>query len=129
MLEKYLKDSKFNVKRFDYKDKQQAKRSNLIATLNKESKKPRIWVISHIDTVSEGDRSLWNHDPFEAYVKDGKIYGRGTSDNGQGVISSIFALKAIKDSGVETYYEPAIALVADEEVGSDYGIKKLIEQG
>ncbi len=34
----------------------------------------------HIDTVDISDRSRWKHDPFEAVIEDGRIYGRGTSD-------------------------------------------------
>ncbi|MGC9011083.1 MAG: M20 family metallo-hydrolase [Candidatus Micrarchaeia archaeon] len=127
MLESFLKKSGFNVRRYDYIDNFNKKRSNLIATIPSKAKQ-RIWLLSHIDTVPEGDRSLWNHDPFDAYVKDGKIFGRGTSDNGQGIVSSIFALKALKELGVETKYAPAIALVADEEVGSEYGVKALLKE-
>ncbi len=127
MLESFLKKSGFSVRRYDYIDSFKKKRSNLIATIPSKAKQ-RIWLLSHIDTVSEGDRSLWSHDPFDAYVKDGKIFGRGTSDNGQGVVSSIFALKALKELGVETKYAPAIALVADEEVGSEYGVKALLKE-
>jgi len=128
MLQSFLIKSGFNVKRYDYLDKSKAKRSNLIATIPSKAKR-KIWILSHIDTVSEGDRSLWSHDPFDAYVKNGRIYGRGTSDNGQGVVSSIFALKALKDLGIETAYAPAIALVADEEVGSEYGARALLKEG
>ncbi|MGC8710429.1 MAG: M20 family metallo-hydrolase [Candidatus Micrarchaeia archaeon] len=127
MLEHFLKKSGFETKRYDYKDNMGAKRSNIIATMPNRSKH-KIWILSHIDTVSEGDRSLWNHDPFDAYVKEGKLFGRGTSDNGQGVISSIFALKALMESHSDPKYSPAIALVADEEVGSDYGVKKLLNE-
>ncbi|MEZ4764607.1 MAG: hypothetical protein R3C26_15930 [Calditrichia bacterium] len=35
-------------------------------------------------------------------VKDGKIFGRGTEDNQQGVTSSIFTLLAFLDTGVQT---------------------------
>ncbi len=34
----------------------------------------------HIDTVDISDISRWRHDPFEAIIEDGRIYGRGTSD-------------------------------------------------
>lgn len=34
----------------------------------------------HIDTVQEGDISKWDTDPFGAEIKDGKLYGLGSSD-------------------------------------------------
>ncbi|MEM0154761.1 MAG: M20 family metallo-hydrolase, partial [Methanothrix sp.] len=57
-----------------------------------------------------------------------KIYGRGTNDNGQDLVASIYALRAIKESGLNPKYNIGIALVADEELGSKYGIQKLIEE-
>ncbi|MGC9157027.1 MAG: M20 family metallo-hydrolase [Candidatus Micrarchaeia archaeon] len=126
-LEDLLKKMGLEVKRFDYTDEFGKIRSNLIVEYGKAAQ--RIWILSHIDTVSPGDLSLWKHDPFDAYIKDGKIYGRGTNDDGQGVISSIFALKAVKEAGVNPKFTFGIALVADEEVGNEYGIKKLLKEG
>ena len=34
----------------------------------------------HMDTVDISDYSRWNTDPFKATIKDGRMYGRGTSD-------------------------------------------------
>ncbi|MGC8652351.1 MAG: M20 family metallo-hydrolase [Candidatus Micrarchaeia archaeon] len=125
-LEGLLKGMGLKVKRYTYKDGSGAARPNLIATYGNSKK--TIWILSHMDTVSEGDRSLWNHNPFDAQVKDGKIFGRGTSDNGQGVISSIYALKALIRSKASIKYKFGVALVADEEVGSKYGAKALVRE-
>jgi acetylornithine deacetylase len=35
---------------------------------------------AHVDTVNEGDLSLWQTDPFKAVLKAGKVYGLGASD-------------------------------------------------
>jgi succinyl-diaminopimelate desuccinylase len=126
-LEKYLNSIGIKTKRFDYIDKEKAKRSNIIAKINK-GKDKTLWLIAHIDTVAPGDASLWHHDPFDAYVQNGRLYGRGTSDNGQGVISSMFAMRALVESGADVDYNIGVALVADEEVGSDYGVKRLLKE-
>lgn len=89
----------------------------------------RLWFVAHMDVVPEGDRSLWETDPFKAVVKDGKVYGRGSCDNGQSLVASLYALEAVKKLGVTPEYEICLALVADEEVGSEYGIKYLIKKG
>ncbi|MGE4464358.1 YgeY family selenium metabolism-linked hydrolase [Sphaerochaeta sp.] len=34
----------------------------------------------HIDTVGVEDRPAWKHDPYQAEIADGLLYGRGTSD-------------------------------------------------
>lgn len=91
--------------------------------------KRRLWIVSHIDVVPEGDILLWNTDPFKAEIKDGKIYGRGVNDNGQELVSSLYAAAALKELGIQPEYEVCICMAADEEVGSQYGICHLIELG
>ncbi|MCL4363334.1 M20 family metallo-hydrolase [Candidatus Marsarchaeota archaeon] len=125
MLESLLGSFGMQVKRYDYKDGNFT-RSNLISKYgNKDS---TIWILSHIDTVSTGDLSLWEHDPFKAYIDKDKIYGRGTTDNGQSAIASIYALKALMDSKANLKYNFGLALVADEEVGSTYGVQALMKE-
>lgn len=112
--------------RFDYKDESNAIRSNIIAKIGDADR--TIWIVSHIDTVSEGERSLWETDPFVTAVKEGRIYGRGTCDNGQEVIASLFAARALKESKIGLRYNLGIAFVADEEIGSRYGIQMLLKE-
>lgn len=88
-----------------------------------------IWVVVHNDIVPEGDLKLWDTDPFEPVVKDGKVFGRGTEDNGQEMIASLFAVKALSESGLKSKNNINIAIVADEEMGSKFGISPLIEKG
>ena len=88
-----------------------------------------IWFVSHMDTVSPGDANAWTYPPFDGTVVDGKLYGRGSEDNGQAVISTLFALRAILAIENEPKYSIGAAVVADEEAGSDRGIKHLIEKG
>jgi succinyl-diaminopimelate desuccinylase len=123
-LQSILESWGFKVDRYDYKDESGVARPNLVV---KYGNNPRtIWVVSHIDTVSEGDLGLWKTDPFQAVVSDGRIYGRGTIDDGQPVVSSMYALKALKESGSQLKYNFGLVLVADEELGSKYGIQKLL---
>lgn len=89
----------------------------------------RFWIVSHIDVVPEGDRSLWEGDPFEAVIKDGKIYGRGSNDNCQELVASLYAAVALAKLGITPEYEICLCFVADEEMGSFHGIQYLIKQG
>jgi len=52
---------------------------------------------AHIDTVYPGDLSLWDFDPFDAHVKDGKVWGRGSVDQEGGMASMMTAARIIKD--------------------------------
>jgi succinyl-diaminopimelate desuccinylase len=123
-LESVLISWGLKPKRFTYIDESKAERTSLIT--KKGDKEKTLWILAHIDTVSEGDPSLWKTDPFTGVVKDGKIYGRGTSDNGQAVIAGMYALKFLIDK--ETKYNYGLILVADEEIGSKYGMQKLMNE-
>ncbi|RMG60981.1 MAG: M20 family metallo-hydrolase, partial [Calditrichaeota bacterium] len=103
------------------------KRPNLIARVPGKSSQKTIWILTHMDVVPEGDRSLWDTDPWQAVVKEGKIYGRGTEDNQQSLTSALFTLKAFLDTGIKPAYPLALIFVADEETGSEYGLKYLLQ--
>ena len=103
-------------------------RPNLVVRFPGRTKR-RLWIVAHMDVVPEGERSLWHTDPFKAEIKDGRIYGRGTSDNGQELVASLYALCALKELGVTPEYEVCLAFVADEEMGSEYGICHLLKKG
>ncbi len=117
----------FKVERYDYKDGRGVMRPNLAVVFGNNER--TLWIVSHMDTVSEGDFSLWTHDPFTLYVEGDKLYGRGINDDGQDVLSGIYALKVLKESKAKLKYNYGLALVADEELGSRFGIEKLIEEG
>ena len=117
----------FKVERYDYKDGRGVMRPNLAVVFGNNER--TLWIVSHMDTVSEGDLSLWTHDPFTLYVEGDKLYGRGINDDGQDVLSGIYALKVLKESKAKLKYNYGLALVADEELGSRFGIEKLIEEG
>lgn len=52
---------------------------------------------AHIDTVYPGEMSLWNRDPFDAHISDGKVFGRGSVDQEGGMASMVYAAKIIKE--------------------------------
>ena len=84
----------FKVDRYEYKDDKGVMRPNLTVVFGNNER--TLWIVSHMDTVSEGDLSLWTHDPFTLYVEGDKLYGRGINDDGQDVLAGIYALKALK---------------------------------
>ncbi|MDD4308266.1 MAG: M20 family metallo-hydrolase [Thermoplasmata archaeon] len=121
-----------NVEVVEAKDKRVSAgyRPNIIVTLpGSDRSLPPVWVLAHLDIVPEGDRKLWKTNPFDPVLKKGMLIGRGVEDNGQSLTSSLFAAKALKDSGNQQQRTVKLAFVADEEVGSKFGIQYLIEEG
>ena len=57
-----------------------------------------IGILVHLDVVPVGEN--WTMPPFEAIEKDGKIWGRGASDNKAACVETWFALKALQEAGV-----------------------------
>jgi len=102
-------------------------RPNILAYYRGKSRAKTIWVMSHTDVVPPGELSLWRGDPFRPWVEAGKIYGRGVEDNQQDLVASIFAVKAFQAAGLKPNYDVGLALVADEETGSDKGIAYVLK--
>ncbi|MGC8497710.1 MAG: M20 family metallo-hydrolase [Thermoplasmata archaeon] len=110
------------IERVDAKDNHNVIRPNILALVYGKQRDRTAWIVAHMDTVPEGDLSLWNTDPFQGVYKDGKIYGRGSVDNGQAILTALFTLKILKKLGISPKYNLGLMFVADEEVGSKYGI-------
>jgi len=102
-------------------------RPNIVATLPGK-REEAVWIITHMDIVPPGEPGLWSSDPYKAYVKDGFIFGRGTEDNQQDLVASIFAARSFLDEGVMPEHTIRLAIVADEETGSLYGLDYLLKK-
>lgn len=86
-----------------------------------------VWVISHLDVVPPGDLGAWHTDPWQVVEKDGALYGRGVEDDQQGIVSGVLALMAFVKCNVRPRHTVKLLFVSDEEVGSKYGMRYLME--
>lgn len=75
-----------------------------------------VGLLVHLDIVPAGDG--WTVDPFAGIIEDGKFFGRGTMDDKGPAASLIYALAAIKASGVKLNRRVRIIFGCDEESGS-----------
>lgn len=71
----------------------------------------------HIDTVgvpgTMGDR--WETDPWQVVIKDGKLYGRGSSDMKAGVVAMLWAVKALQSAEITLRGDVLVEVVPGEE--------------
>lgn len=103
-------------------------RPNIIARRKGRSERT-VWIITHMDTVPPGDLDSWSRPPFSPKIENGRIYGLGAEDNGQALIASLFAARALNELMIDPDLTYGLAIVADEEAGSEKGIKFLINEG
>ena len=132
-LEKWLTEAGFSANQFthyDAPDKRvtSGKRPNLILTIPGKSDDYSIWVMAHLDVVPPGDLKLWKSDPFcvQYDEKSDKLIGRGVEDNQQGLVSGVMAALALLKNKVTPEHTVKLLFMADEEFGSEYGIKYLL---
>lgn len=96
-------------------------------------------------TIGEGDRLIgifahadvvpvtgeWDNPPFRPEIKNGNIYGRGTSDDKGPLIAAFYAVKALKDASLLRGYRVRIVVGGDEERGSsclEYYFNNLLKE-
>ena len=103
-------------------------RPSLILTIPGKKTDRNFWIMSHVDVVPPGDLKLWNTDPFTVVEKDGKLYGRGVEDNQHGITASVMAALALKNAGIQPEYTVKLLFVADEEIGSVFGLQYLLKE-
>lgn len=70
-------------------------------------------ILGHVDVVPEGEG--WDYDPYGGIIANGNLYGRGTLDDKGPMIICMYAMKAIKDSGVKLNKKIRMILGANEE--------------
>lgn len=99
---------------------------NLIAKIGNDEGKNLIYC-GHSDTVPVGDRSKWEFDPFEGEIVDGILRGRGASDMKCGLGGLIFSLIYLKKHNIDINGSLTLAVVPDEETGTDFGVPYLFE--
>ena len=120
------------IERYDADDSRvpSGKRPNVVAYLDGKADAKRLWIVSHLDVVPSGEESLWKvTKPFKPTLQNGCVFGRGSEDNGQSLVASVFAVKGLKQLGVKVNRSVALAFVSDEEQGSTMGIRHLISLG
>jgi len=101
------------------------RRPNMLFTIQGKQK-TSLWIISHLDVVPPGEG--WDASPWEVRQEGDKIIGRGVEDDQQGLTSSVLATLPFIKLGITPEYTIKLLFVADEEVGSKYGVCYLLKE-
>lgn len=75
-----------------------------------------VGIIGHLDVVPEGEG--WQYPPYSGALINDEIWGRGTIDDKGPVVISIYAIKALMDSGFKFNKRVRLIFGCNEESGS-----------
>ena len=87
----------------------------VVAQTTIDPTKKTILLYAHHDVQPVGDLSLWESDPFEPIVKNGRLYGRGSGDNKSGIVVHYNVVKKLLPTlpvNIKVFIE------GEEEIGS-----------
>ncbi len=72
-------------------------------------------MLAHLDVVPLGDG--WTHDPLGGEIENGKLYGRGATDDKGPALCALYAMRAVKEAGIPLKDGVRLILGCDEETG------------
>ena len=125
-IKKDLKPLGLELKEVTFKEK----RPNIIATLKgtlpRKQAQNGILITPHIDTVPIG--TGWKFDPFGGKIHQGKMYGRGATDDKGNLACCMEILHSLVEDKIKLPYDIIMAATADEETGSHNGIIPLLDK-
>ena len=102
-------------------------RGNVVARLKGTGSKRPLLLMGHLDTVPV-ERSKWTEDPWGAAVKDGYLYGRGSSDD-KGMTSACLEVFLLLHRLKAPLARDVIFLAeAGEEASARVGIEFMVDQ-
>ena len=74
-------------------------------------------MLGHTDVVPAGEG--WTvTEPFHVIEKDGRLYGRGTSDDKGPLLCALYAMRALKETNTKLSKGVRLIMGSDEETGS-----------
>ncbi|MEK7290053.1 MAG: M20 family metallopeptidase, partial [Planctomycetota bacterium] len=99
-------------------------RTNIVGRIGNGS--PSLLVACHLDVVPAGDE--WKRNPFDAWVENGRIFGRGASDNKGQMAAMMAVARFLKENESRLKGQLILVGAADEERGSNLGLEYLIKE-
>ncbi|VDM95837.1 unnamed protein product, partial [Thelazia callipaeda] len=99
----------------------------LFGTLGDDKSKKTLLIYGHLDVQPAKKSDGWNTDPFILTEKDGKLFGRGSTDDKGPVIGWINALEVLLKAGIPLPVNIKFCFEAMEESGS-IGLEEVLNK-
>ncbi|XP_067837561.1 cytosolic non-specific dipeptidase-like [Heptranchias perlo] len=97
----------------------------LLATLGNDPKKKTLCIYGHLDVQPAQIEDGWNTEPFTLVEKDGKLYGRGSTDDKGPVLAWLNCIEALQQIKQEVPVNIKFCFEGMEESGSQ-GLDDLV---
>ncbi|MCD4780445.1 MAG: ArgE/DapE family deacylase [Candidatus Omnitrophica bacterium] len=126
-IEKDMKSLGLSVRTYSF----EKNRPNIIATLKgslsrRQARQEALLITPHFDTVPIGHG--WKYDPYGSDIVNGRLYGRGATDDKGDLAGSMEVMRSLVEDKVVLKRDVVFAATVDEETGSHCGIIPLLEK-
>ncbi len=116
MVEEFLQERGMHVERIDVNGFR-----SIVATTRPGVKQPAVLLNAHMDVVPG------SNEMYRLTLKDGKFFGRGVMDMKHAIAAYLGVVDSLKDE-LERY-DFGLLITSDEEIGSNNGVKELVNMG
>ena len=104
------------------------KMGNVIGHIGRGSG-PSLCYNGHMDTVQVTDGRRWQHEPFGAQVREGRVYGLGAADMKSSLAAMVYGAQALMESGAPFSGHLFVLGVVQEEPCEGLAMRVLMEEG
>lgn len=104
-------------------------RPNVLGVIGDASSGPTLMINCHMDTVPGGNWQGPDAGPYEAVIRDGRVYGRGAADVKGSITGAVLAIKALLSTGAKIPGRVVFAGVTGEEGSTSNGTHELLRNG
>ena len=81
-----------------------------------DDKPAKLGILAHLDVVPAGEG--WTHKPFALTEENGKLIGRGATDDKGPAVAALYALRAVRELGIPLQSGVQLLYGTDEERGA-----------
>ncbi|MCK4809887.1 MAG: ArgE/DapE family deacylase [Candidatus Omnitrophica bacterium] len=121
-IKAYLKKLGVSAKLYEFRKD----RPNVVCKIASLNSQKSLLITPHIDTVPPTGK--WRFPPFSGALHKGRIYGRGATDDKVNVAVALHLIKLLQEEKIRLKnLDLVFAFTADEETGSEFGIKPLLK--
>ena len=103
-------------------------RPNVVGIMKGRGRGRSLILNAHVDVVDPGPAEAWKYDPWSGAIVDGRLYGRGSSDDKAGLAALIFVAQCFRSLQISLQGDVLLESVVDEEWGGG-GTLTTIQRG